>query len=200
MKPPPWVSLCRPKLRWIANSAGSRAASLAPLCIGRPGGDRTHCGSRAPHRRPPDLPRALPDYKFRPSIQVTYAAIADYYRDRLVPELKAKGQRPPPLTDVTEQIQEVLVEQGVNARTAAWFDETKPRLKIEIEPMDASVAQQVAVNEPRARRKWKRWVFGLALPILALPVTLLLIFPSGALDNDIRHTIVEQTENNVRQR
>jgi hypothetical protein len=32
-----------------------------------------------------------------------------------------------------------LVEQGVNERTAAWFDETKPRLKIELEPMDASV-------------------------------------------------------------
>ncbi len=79
------------------------------------------------------------DYKFRSSIQVTDAAIADYYRDRLVPELKAKGQQPPPLTDVTEQIQEVLVEQGVNERTAAWFDETKPRLKIELEPMDASV-------------------------------------------------------------
>ena len=79
------------------------------------------------------------DYKFRSSIQVTDAAIADYYRDHLVPELKAKGQQPPPLTDVTEQIQEVLVEQGVNERTAAWFDETKPRLKIELEPMDPSV-------------------------------------------------------------
>jgi hypothetical protein len=79
------------------------------------------------------------DYKFRSSVQVTDAAIADYYRDRLVPELKAKGQQPPRLTDVTDQIQEVLVEQGVNERTAAWFDETKPRLKIELEPMDASV-------------------------------------------------------------
>jgi hypothetical protein len=79
------------------------------------------------------------DYKFRSSIQVTDAAIADYYRDHLVPELKAKGQQPPPLTDVTEQIQEVLIEQGVNERTAAWFDETKPRLKIELESMGASI-------------------------------------------------------------
>jgi hypothetical protein len=30
----------------------------------------------------------------------------------------------------------VLIEQGVNERTAAWFDETKPRLKLELEPMD----------------------------------------------------------------
>ena len=77
------------------------------------------------------------DYKFRSSIQVDDAALADYYRDHLVPELQAKGQQAPPLTDVTEQIREVLIEQGVNERTAAWFDETKPRLKIELEPMDA---------------------------------------------------------------
>ena len=77
------------------------------------------------------------DYKFRSSIQVDNAAVADYYRDHLVPELRAKGQQAPPLTDVTEQIREVLIEQGVNERTSAWFDETKPRLKIELEPMDA---------------------------------------------------------------
>ena len=77
------------------------------------------------------------DYKFRSSIQVDDAALADYYRDHLVPELQAKGQQAPPLTDVTEQIREVLIEQGVNERTSAWFDETKPRLKIELEPMDA---------------------------------------------------------------
>jgi hypothetical protein len=77
------------------------------------------------------------DYKFRSSIQVSDAAIAEYYRDHLVPELQAKGQQVPPLSNVTEQIREVLIEQGVNERTAAWFDETKPRLKIELEPMDA---------------------------------------------------------------
>jgi parvulin-like peptidyl-prolyl isomerase len=76
------------------------------------------------------------DYKFRSSIQVNDSAIADYYRDHLVPQLQAKGQPAPPLTDVTNQIREVLIEQGVNDRTAAWFDETKPRLKIELEPME----------------------------------------------------------------
>jgi hypothetical protein len=77
------------------------------------------------------------DYKFRSSIQVSDAAIADYYRDHLVPELQAKGQQAPPLADVTDKIRELLIEQGVNDRSAAWFDETKPRLKIELEPMDA---------------------------------------------------------------
>ena len=34
-------------------------------------------------------------------------------------------------------IRELLIEQGVNDRTAEWFDETKPRMKIELEPMDS---------------------------------------------------------------
>jgi hypothetical protein len=76
------------------------------------------------------------DYKFRSSIQVDDAAIASYYRDHLIPELQAKGQQAPPLADVSAQIRELLIEQGVNDRTAAWFEETKSRLRIELEPMD----------------------------------------------------------------
>ena len=78
------------------------------------------------------------DYKFRSSIQVSDIAIENYYREHLVPELQAKGQQAPPLANVTDQIRELLIEQGVNERTAAWFDETKPRMKIELEPIDAS--------------------------------------------------------------
>ena len=78
------------------------------------------------------------DYKFRSSIQVDDAAIANYYRDHLVPELQAKGQPVPALEDVGAQIRELLIEQGVNDRTASWFQETKPRLRIELEPMDAA--------------------------------------------------------------
>ena len=80
------------------------------------------------------------DYKFRSSIQVDDAAIADYYRDHLAPELQAKGQQAPPLADLTDQIHELLVEQGVNNRAGAWFDETKSRLKITLEPMNAPSA------------------------------------------------------------
>lgn len=77
------------------------------------------------------------DYKFRSSIQIDDAAIENYYRDHLTPELQAKGQQAPPLAEVSAQIREVLIEQGINDRTAAWFNETKPRLRIELEPMDA---------------------------------------------------------------
>jgi hypothetical protein len=87
------------------------------------------------------------DYKFRSSVQVDDAAIANYYRDHLVPELQAKGQRAPPLTDVTDQIRELLIEQGVNDRTAEWFAETKPRMKIELEPMDSFSAVEPGAKQ-----------------------------------------------------
>jgi hypothetical protein len=74
------------------------------------------------------------DYKFRPEIQIGDGDIAKYYREQLVPALTAKGESAPPLDKVADQIRELLVQQGVNERAASWFDDTKSRLKIEIEP------------------------------------------------------------------
>ena len=51
------------------------------------------------------------DSKFRSSVQVDDAAIANYYRDHLVPELQAKGQPAPPLTDGPIRFRELLIEQ-----------------------------------------------------------------------------------------
>lgn len=74
------------------------------------------------------------DYKFRPAVQVSDDDIAKYYREQLVPAMAAKGQKAPPLSSVTDQIRELLIQKGVNQRADSWFDETKSRLKIEIEP------------------------------------------------------------------
>jgi len=78
------------------------------------------------------------DYKFRPAVQVSDDDIAKYYKEQLVPALTAGHQTAPPLDQVTEQIRELLVQQGVNERAASWFDETKSRLKIQIEPATAA--------------------------------------------------------------
>lgn len=75
------------------------------------------------------------DYKFRPAVQVDDAAVDAYYKQQLTPQLEAKNQPVPPLADVSDQIRQVLTEQGVNARAATWFDETKSRLNIEVEPI-----------------------------------------------------------------
>jgi hypothetical protein len=78
------------------------------------------------------------DYKFRPAVQISDEEIARYYQEHLVPALLAKNQKAPPLSDVSEQIRELLIQQGVNKRADSWFDETKSRLNIEIESPTAA--------------------------------------------------------------
>ena len=73
------------------------------------------------------------DYKFRPSVQIEPADIDAYYKKELVPELAKKNQPAPDPAAVEEQIRELLIQRGISDLTAKWLDDTKSRLKIEIE-------------------------------------------------------------------
>jgi len=77
------------------------------------------------------------DYKFRPSVQVEASDIDAYYKKELVPELAKKNQPAPAPATVEEQIREVLIQRGISDLTAKWLDDTKSRLKIEIESAGA---------------------------------------------------------------
>ena len=74
------------------------------------------------------------DYKVRPAVQIDDEAIAKYYQDELAPALRARGQMPPPLDEVSDRIREVLIQRGINERANTWFEETKSRLQVEIAP------------------------------------------------------------------
>jgi hypothetical protein len=73
------------------------------------------------------------DYKFRPSVQVQSADMETYYKMELLPELAKKNQPAPAFASVEEQIRELLIQRGISAMTLKWLDDTKSRLKIEIE-------------------------------------------------------------------
>lgn len=73
------------------------------------------------------------DYKFRPSVQVETANIDAYYKKELLPELAKKNQPAPNPATVEERIRELLIQRGISDLTVKWLDETKSRLKIEIE-------------------------------------------------------------------
>jgi hypothetical protein len=73
------------------------------------------------------------DYKFRPSVQVQTADIETYYKQEFLPELAKKNQPAPALSSVEEEIRELLVQRGISSLTSKWLDDTKSRLKIEIE-------------------------------------------------------------------
>ncbi len=73
------------------------------------------------------------DYKFRPSVQIEPTDIDAYYQKEFLPEL-AKGNQPAPhRADVEEQIRELLIQRRISDMTSKWLDDTKSRLKIEIE-------------------------------------------------------------------
>lgn len=74
------------------------------------------------------------DYKFRPTVQVESADVDTYYKNELVPELRRNNQPVPDRASVDKQIREVLTQRGISTLTAKWLDDTKSRLKIEIEP------------------------------------------------------------------
>lgn len=73
------------------------------------------------------------DSKFRPTVQVAQSDIDAYYKNQLVPELAKKSEAPPARVAVQEQIREVLVQRQISDLTAKWLDDTKSRLRIEIE-------------------------------------------------------------------
>ena len=74
------------------------------------------------------------DSKFRPSVRIEPADIELYYQKELLPEMMKKKQPAPDRTAVEEQIRELLIQRGISDLTTKWLEETKSRLKIEIEP------------------------------------------------------------------
>ncbi len=52
--------------------------------------------------------------RFRTGIRITKPEIETYYKEQLVPEFEARKLKPPPLAQVSDRIEEVLLEQHVN--------------------------------------------------------------------------------------
>jgi len=78
------------------------------------------------------------DYKFRPSVQIEPADIDAYYQKELLPELAKNKQPAPGRAGVEQQIREVLIQRGISGLTVKWLDDTKSRLKIDIEKAGAT--------------------------------------------------------------
>jgi len=64
--------------------------------------------------------RAL-DAHFRPGLQIDPHSVETYYRERLLPELRATGAKEIPLADVAPQIRELLAQQKINDLLIAWL-------------------------------------------------------------------------------
>jgi hypothetical protein len=71
------------------------------------------------------------DSRFRPLVHVDQNAIEAFYKDRVVPRAKARGQAPPTLDAASDYIQEALVQKGINEQSDRWLKESRDRLHVD---------------------------------------------------------------------
>ena len=72
------------------------------------------------------------DFRFRPGVQVDEAAIEHYYRETLLPDLRARQLRDlPSLAEVSQRIREILVEQRINERYSSWIKDLREQMPIQ---------------------------------------------------------------------
>ncbi len=71
------------------------------------------------------------DSRFRASIQIDDKAIADFYKNRVVPRAESRGQTPPTLEAAHDFIQEALVQRAINEQADKWLKESRARVRME---------------------------------------------------------------------
>jgi hypothetical protein len=80
------------------------------------------------------------DYKFRSAAQIDSAAEEKYYNTEFAEQLKARGEKAPPLDSVLSQIHELLVQEDISKRAAEWLTESRSRIKVEMVPAAGTTA------------------------------------------------------------
>jgi len=88
------------------------------------------------------------EQRFRQGIQISPQQIDDYYRNTLLPEYP-QGETPPSLDKVSPRIQEILLEQQVNALFDDWLANLRSQGNVEIlDPALESAQAQPAGAHP----------------------------------------------------
>ncbi|MFB3916039.1 MAG: SurA N-terminal domain-containing protein [Terriglobales bacterium] len=83
------------------------------------------------------------DTRLRPNVHIERSAIEEYYRQKFLPELKRAGGKDVPLEQVSEKIEEVLVQQHMDELLTEWLNNLRQQSSIHTElpvygPMSAS--------------------------------------------------------------
>jgi peptidyl-prolyl cis-trans isomerase SurA len=71
------------------------------------------------------------EQRFRQGIQIGHDEVEAYYMNRLVPEY-LPGQTVPPLEEVAPRIEEILLQQKVNALFSDWLDSLRKQGEVEV--------------------------------------------------------------------
>jgi hypothetical protein len=71
------------------------------------------------------------DERFRSLVRVDRADIAAYYQEKLLPELRRRGAPEPSLAEVSDKIENILVEQRVDQMLNEWLEILRGQAQIE---------------------------------------------------------------------
>ena len=69
--------------------------------------------------------------RFRQGILIDPSEVQAYYHDTLLPQY-ASGETPPPLDQVSQRIEEILLQQKVNALFGDWLENLRKQGEIEV--------------------------------------------------------------------
>jgi len=72
------------------------------------------------------------EFRVRPLVRVSRQEVDDYYADRLVPEMRARGATPEPEEQLSAKIRELLEEQKMNQEMQKWIDTLRSQSRVQI--------------------------------------------------------------------
>lgn len=90
------------------------------------------------------------ELRFRQGIRITPEEIEAYYKDTLLPQYPA-GETPPPLQQVSSRIEEILLQQRVNALFDTWLENLRKQGQIEV--LDPALETATANGNPGATKE-----------------------------------------------
>jgi hypothetical protein len=70
------------------------------------------------------------DLRFRGLAHADRAAVANYYQEKLAPELRSQGAPVPPLNQVSDRIEKILTEQRINDLLNTWIQTLRSQSQI----------------------------------------------------------------------
>jgi len=88
------------------------------------------------------------ELRFRQGIRITPEEIETYYRETLLPQYPS-GQTPPPLQQVSSRIEEILLQQRVNALFDTWLSNLRSQGQIQV--LDPSLERASAAEDGATR-------------------------------------------------
>ncbi len=82
------------------------------------------------------------DVRIRPLVRVDFRSVNQYYRDQYLPELRRRGAKDVPLSEVSDKIREILTQQRMDEQIQAWMQTLRDGSDIRVMQNTASSAAE----------------------------------------------------------